>query len=36
LDAVAGATANDGVVRNGPPGFEPTVEALRAMLDDMW
>jgi alcohol dehydrogenase class IV len=36
LDAVAGATANDGVVRNGPPGFEPTVEVLRAMLDDMW
>jgi alcohol dehydrogenase class IV len=36
LDAVAAATAEDSIVGNGPPGFEPTVEALRAMLDEMW
>lgn len=36
LDAVAEATAADGIVGNGPPGFEPTVETLRAALDAMW
>jgi alcohol dehydrogenase class IV len=36
LDTVAAATAEDSIVGNGPPGFEPTVEALREMLDGMW
>jgi alcohol dehydrogenase class IV len=36
LDAVAAATADDEIVGNGPPGFDPTVEALRALLDEMW
>jgi hypothetical protein len=33
---VVRASAHDDIVGNGPPGFEPTVEALRAMLDEMW
>jgi alcohol dehydrogenase class IV len=36
LDAVAEATAEDGIVGNGPPGFEPSVETLRGVLDEMW
>jgi alcohol dehydrogenase class IV len=36
LDAVAEATKADGLVGNGPPGYDPSVADLRATLDEMW